>query len=290
MSELLSFESTIIAGIPSLMLPLLLIGLIISSLGFLRVVWFISIGYGFSVALMSTAILVKSLGIDVSGLAAFLLYLHTFVIIIYGIRLGVFLALRDASQSYKSAAKENQEKNSRVSFIAKIGIWLSVSILYIAMISPLVYHGRAIAAEGNANVIAVLVTIVGIGISIAGLVIESIADRQKTVFKRKNPGKFCNTGLYSRVRFPNYFGEMLIWTGSWIAGIAFYSHWTHWIISLAGVVVILLIMVGSASRLETSQKDRYGKIPAFIEYTKTVPALFPFIPLYSLENVKIAIR
>lgn len=47
----------------------------------------------------------------------------------------------------------------------------------------------------------------------AGLVVEATADGQKFAFKMNpaNKGKFIDEGLWSYARYPNYFGEMLVW-------------------------------------------------------------------------------
>jgi len=46
-----------------------------------------------------------------------------------------------------------------------------------------------------------------------GLGIETIADVQKYLFKRANPGKFCNVGLWSISQHPNYLGNLMLWFG-----------------------------------------------------------------------------
>lgn len=55
--------------------------------------------------------------------------------------------------------------------------------------------------------------IVGGAMYATGLAIEAVADGQKFAFKLdpSNRGKFIDTGLWTYARYPNYFGEMMIW-------------------------------------------------------------------------------
>ena len=46
-------------------------------------------------------------------------------------------------------------------------------------------------------------------------------------------------------------------------------------------------MMGSTKRLEKQQDGRYGQQPAYQEYVRSVPVLFPFVPIYSLKNVRV---
>lgn len=55
--------------------------------------------------------------------------------------------------------------------------------------------------------------VVGGAIFAAGLAIEATADGQKFAFKMDpaNKGQFIDAGLWRLSRYPNYFGEMLVW-------------------------------------------------------------------------------
>jgi hypothetical protein len=46
-------------------------------------------------------------------------------------------------------------------------------------------------------------------------------------------------------------------------------------------------MMGSAKRLEKKQSQNYGKNPDFQKYERSVPILFPWIRVYSLQNIKV---
>jgi steroid 5-alpha reductase family enzyme len=89
------------------------------------------------------------------------------------------------------------------------------------------------------------------------------------------------------VRCPNYLGEIMVWTGSLIAAAAFLTSPLRIVLALVGWVCIVLIMMGSTKRLEHAQDKRYGERPAYQEYVRTVPVLFPWVPVYSLKGVRV---
>ena len=120
-----------------------------------------------------------------------------------------------------------------------------------------------------------------------GLLMETIADKQKSDFKAERPRDYCDTGLYRLVRCPNYLGEIIFWVGNWVVGIMFYTTPLHWIVSTIGAICIVLIMMGSTKRLESAQDGRYGDRSAYLQYIRTVPVLFPFVPVYSLKKVRV---
>ena len=80
------------------------VALVFSSVGFKKYVWFISIGYGFSVAAIGAALLIAGRGgLDGGIILACLLF------ICYGLRLGGYLAYRELkSASYNSKMKTDQ--------------------------------------------------------------------------------------------------------------------------------------------------------------------------------------
>ena len=120
---------------------------------------------------------------------------------------------------------------------------------------------------------------------LSGIVLESAADLQKSAQKKADPRRFCDKGLYSFVRCPNYLGEVLTWTGVLISGLTALEGPFQWIFALAGYAGIVYVMFGGARRLELRQNRNYGKDPEYQAYVKKTPILLPFIPLYSVANV-----
>jgi steroid 5-alpha reductase family enzyme len=261
-------------------LPILLaITLVITTVGFRRMVYFLNIGYAFSIA----AVAIASVGLLWKN-ASFLVVLQGAAVAFWGLRLGIFVVKRELSANYeKERARIDAEYNG-IRLPAKFVIWVTVSVLYLMMVSPILFgleNSPKTFLSGSAA------QWIGFMAMSGGLILEGIADRQKSAFKAKNPNTFCNTGLYRWVRCPNYLGEITFWVGNWVMGIAFYRTAFEWVISLMGMLCIVFIMFGSTRRLERTQVKRYGALPEYQQYTRTVPVLLPFVPLYSLQKARI---
>jgi steroid 5-alpha reductase family enzyme len=263
---------------PSLLLQSAAVSLVICLVGFVRTVWFVSLGYTFSIA--GCCVLVAVLAADRialhSGLQLALLFA-------WAARLGFFLVKREREAGYREAVRDQTDRSRRLRLAAKVGIWISVSVLYALMFAPAVFATTGSPRGG----IPITIVSAGLLVMVTGLVVEAIADQQKSAFKRKNPDRFVNTGLYRFVRCPNYLGEILVWSGSFVVGVPFFAAWWHWLATVVGWVSLVLIMIGSTKRLERKQRERYGEDEAYRTWARKVPVLFPWVPVYSLENVRV---
>jgi steroid 5-alpha reductase family enzyme len=253
----------------------LVVALAVSAIGFKKYVWFISIGYGFAICAIGVALLSIFRGkMDAGMIVASILF------ILYGLRLGGYLAFRELkSGSYNSKMKTEIKDGKGMPVIAKIGIWVSAALLYVCETSPVVFRLENGIASGGS-------VIVGLIIMVLGLSIETAADLQKNAAKKINPRRFVDTGLFRIVRCPNYFGEMLFWTGVFITGIGSNTGVWQWVAALTGYLGIIYVMFGGARRLEMRQNRTYGDDPEYQEYVKKTPIMIPFIPLYSVEKYK----
>lgn len=256
-------------------LILVIVALMISAIGFYKYVYFISLGYGFSIAGIGVAMLVLFRdNLSVAMVIACALF------IVYGCRLGGYLLIREIkSASYRSTMKKEIKDGSGMKLVAKLGIWISCSLLYVLEVSPVFFRLQSGGAvDGFAYA--------GIVIMVCGIVLESLADMQKSAAKKKNPDRFCDSGLYRLVRCPNYFGEILFWTGVLVAGINTLTGGWQWAAAMIGWACIVFIMFGGARRLEIRQNRNYGTDPEYQAYVKKTPILIPLVPLYSVEKYK----
>ena len=122
--------------------------------------------------------------------------------------------------------------------------------------------------------------VLGIGVWMAGFAIEVIADRQKSAFKRDpaNEGRFITTGLWAWSRHPNYFGEIMLWTGIALMAIPILSGW-RWVVLISPVfVAILLTRISGVPMLEARAEQRWGDEEEFQTYTANTPVLVPRPP------------
>lgn len=259
------------------MTVLLVLALTVSALGFLRVVYFVSLGYAFSVAGMAALSLVWFWPtLDGPTLAQCLL------LAVYGLRLGTYLVRREREASYRRELAEVQARGSGLGRGKQVLIWLGVSLLYVLMFSPALANLELAALRPTP-----LTAWAGVALMGAGLAIEALADQQKAAYKREHPERFCDVKLYRWVRCPNYLGEILFWLGNFAAAVPSYSGALTWLAAAMGLLCIVLIMMGSTKRLEAKQDQRYGGQEDYQRYVRTVPVLFPFVPVYSLKKVRV---
>jgi steroid 5-alpha reductase family enzyme len=117
-----------------------------------------------------------------------------------------------------------------------------------------------------------------------GLVImEYIADQQQFDFqtekyRRINAGEplgeyadgFVQTGLWSKMRHPNYFAEQSIWVVFYLFSVAATGEWLNW--TMAGAVLLIILFKGSSDFSEEISAKKY---PAYKDYQKRVARFIP---------------
>ena len=258
------------------MYVLLALAFAVSTIGWVYFIYFFSIGYGFAISALSlaSAIIFR----DVITWPALLFCAVMFV---YGIRLGLFLLLREKrSASYKKILYQ-PENTTKKPFFVMMMIWISCALLYVGQMSPVAFY---LGNLRDGVMVHESWMWAGAVVAAIGVAIEIIADAQKSAAKKVNANRFVDTGVYRLVRCPNYFGEVLMWTGSFIICFGAYCTLAQWIIAVLGYIGIVYVMFSGARRLELRQTETYGKDPEFQAYIKKTPLLIPFLPIYSVAK------
>ena len=265
----------------SLLGILLAVCAVMCAVGFYKFVYFLSIGYGFAVAGGGIAVLIMYL-INPTATPVWIVLVETALFIAYGVRLSGFLLVRElknASFRKTDVAKDTLAKNNekKMPVFVLAAIWITVAVLYTMQVSPMLFR----VVNNSSDVV---VPVIGFVISILGLVLESVADNQKSAQKKERPDMVATKGLYRIVRCPNYLGEITFWTGVFISGITAYKTFGQWLVAILAYVCIVYIMFNGAQRLEKRQMARYGDNEEYNEYANKTPIIIPLLPIYHLNK------
>lgn len=121
---------------------------------------------------------------------------------------------------------------------------------------------------------------VGAAIWVAAFTIEVVADRQKGAFKADpaNKGRFIATGLWSWSQHPNYFGEIMLWTGAAIIALPVLSGWSFLVFASPLFITLLLTKISGINLLDKAAAKKWGDDPAYQEYRRKTSVLIPLPP------------
>ena len=142
-------------------------------------------------------------------------------------------------------------------------VFLLQSVLqWIVALAPLAVITAAPAAIGP-------LAAVGAIVALAGLALETRADAELDAHKSgPDSAAVCGSGLRAIVRYPNYVGEILVWTGLWLMAVEAGAWWT-----LVSPILIgfLLVRVSGAPILD----ERLAARPGGRRWLETTPAFVP---------------
>ncbi len=210
---------------------------------------------------VTTLALVLSSRIDVRSV------LLAALVMIWAIRLGTFLFRR-----IQQSGKDDRFDKIKPNFLRFLNAW-GIQALWVTLTSAPAIIAITSMKRTNIGIFA----IIGLVLWLIGFTIEVVADYQKTQF-RKNPankGKFIQTGLWSRSRHPNYFGEIVLWTGVTIIAIPALQGW-QWIALISPVfVTLLLTRISGVPMLEAKAEKKWGGQPDYEAYKAQTPVLIP---------------
>lgn len=146
------------------------------------------------------------------------------------------------------------------------GIHLMPTIIVIGVMIPGMLY-----LESNKQINAL--TALGCVLSLIGIALEDIADRSAHKFRKKNPGKVNNTGLWKYSRHPNYLGEITFWWGVFVMMLSIEPNLFEYIIGpIANSFLFLFISIPLMERRQLQNKPKYR------DYQKTTSMLLLLPP------------
>lgn len=189
------------------------------------------------------------------------------LVLVWAVRLGTFLFGR-----VSRTGADDRFDEIKGSFPRFLAVW-TVQGLWVSVTAAAAWI--AISASRQVGIDAFAV--VGFLLWAAGFAVEVVADQQKSGFRADpaNRGRFISTGLWSRSRHPNYFGEILLWIGVSVIALPVLQGW-QWVGLVSPVfVAVLITRVSGVPLLEAKAEAKWGGQPDYEAYKQTTPVLVP---------------
>jgi steroid 5-alpha reductase family enzyme len=187
------------------------------------------------------------------------------LITLWAVRLGSFLFMR--------IHKDGEDKRFRTIKPSATQFFMTWTLqgLWVSLCSMCALT----AISSDSGIVINTLFYLGLGLFIFGFVTEVIADKQKTAFRSipENRDKFITTGLWAKSRHPNFFGEIVLWTG--IAVMSFSSLTGLQYLTLISPVFtyLLLVYVSGVRMLEARADKKWGDNEEYIKYKTETPVL-----------------
>ena len=213
------------------LLLLLGISFAVSAVGWLYFIYFFSIGYGLTITALATAtavIFFDALTLPTAILCA--------VLFVYGLRLALYLLHRERKSATYRQILYQPESTAKKPLFVMFAIWTMCAVLYVGQMAPATFYLYNLA---NGAEVSELWAWIGAVVATVGVIIEMVADAQKSAAKKINARRYVDTGLYRIVRCPNYFGEVLMWTGSFLICFGACCTVWQWVIAIIGYIGIV---------------------------------------------------
>ena len=185
------------------------------------------------------------------------------LITFWAIRLGSFLFMR--------IHKDGEDKRFRTIKPSATQFFMTWTLqgLWVSLCSMCALT----AISSDTGVVVNILFYIGFGLFLYGFITEIVADMQKTAFRSipENRDKFITTGLWAKSRHPNFFGEIVLWTG--IAVMSFSSLKGLQYLTLISPIFtyLLLVYVSGSKNARSIEQIKNGVMTKNILNTKLKP-------------------
>ena len=187
------------------------------------------------------------------------------LVLVWAARLGTFLVRR-----VHKAGKDDRFDDLKPSVIRFLNVW-TIQGLWVTLTAAAAWVSITSTTRVGLDVFA----LIGFVVWAVGFGIEIVADLQKSRFNADPAGRFISTGLWGRSRHPNYFGEIVLWTGVAIVALPTLQGW-QWVALISPLfVALLLTKVSGVPLLERKADAKWGGQPDYEAYKASTPVLVP---------------
>ena len=179
------------------------------------------------------------------------------MICIWGLRIGSHLVFRVIT-----VGKDRRFDGMREDFVSFGKFWVGQGLVAWLVVLPAALAIKRSAPWHNTMIVGFLMWLIG-------LLIETAADFQKISFHNNasNKGHWIDSGLWRYSRHPNYFGEILVWSGTYAYAFVTLTGTERLIGLLSPVLIAGILLFGTGIPiLEKSADKRWGKLAAYQQY------------------------
>lgn len=191
------------------------------------------------------------------------------LVVVWAVRLGTFLFGR-----IHKAGKDDRFDEIKPSLVRFLNAW-TLQGLWVTFTLAAALAAVTTTQQKELDGFALF----GFLIWLFGFVIEVVADHQKRRF-RDHPdhkGKFIQSGLWSKSRHPNYFGEIVLWVGVAVIALPVLQGW-QWVTLISPVfVAVLITQISGIPMLEKKADQKWGGQDDYEWYKQTTPVLIPWL-------------
>ncbi|KAJ1394233.1 hypothetical protein SESBI_34336 [Sesbania bispinosa] len=194
----------------------------------------------------------------------------TLFVVLWGLRLGLFLLIRILQWGEDRRFDEMRNNLGRLAIF-----WIFQAVWVWAVSLPV-----TVVNASDRNPFIQVEDIIGWILWFVGFIVEGTADQQKLRFKQssENRGRWCNVGLWKYSRHPNYFGEILLWWGIFVASTPVLRD-AEWLVIIGPIfLTLLLLFVSGIPLLEDSADKKFGNVDGYRTYKKRTSPLIPLPP------------
>lgn len=200
--------------------------------------------------------------------------LITGMILLWAVRLGSYLfftrIFRSPEEGRYKALREKWKPNLGLKFFAFYQFQAVTVILLSIPFFLTALHPHPVKQWQGIH----LLEWIGLVVFLVGWVGESLADWQLHRFKKdpSNQGRVCNTGLWSLSRHPNYFFEIVVWTGMGLFAVTA----PYGFLAFLPVLILSYFIFRITGIPATEEQALRSKGQAYADYQRTTSMFVPW--------------
>eukprot|EP00270_Netrium_digitus_P002122 TRINITY_DN1236_c0_g1_i4.p1 TRINITY_DN1236_c0_g1~~TRINITY_DN1236_c0_g1_i4.p1 ORF type:complete len:299 (+),score=90.89 TRINITY_DN1236_c0_g1_i4:83-979(+) len=196
----------------------------------------------------------------------------TLLVVLWGLRLAIFLLLRILQWG-----EDKRFDDTRTDFLKLAAFWVFQAIWVWTVTLPVTIVNQ----EASRNPAIGVADIIGWTMWGIGLSVEAAADQQKLRFKSDpaNRSRWCNVGVWKWSRHPNYFGEILLWWGVFVAATPVLKGYEWASVASPLFTMSILLFLSGMPLLEASADKKFAQLDDYRHYKSSTSPLIPLPPL-----------